>query len=71
MTKGLVFNGGVDRQKMAKIIYKRKTDRGGPFSAFSLCKKNIIKGKVTQEFQTCSEQLRHSPFTATKFEFID
>jgi len=52
MTKGSVTNGGINRQKMAKIIYERKIDRGGPFSVFSPCKKNIIKGKVTQEFKT-------------------
>ena len=38
--------------KMAKITYERKIDRGDPFSVFFPCKKNIIKGKVTQEFKT-------------------
>ena len=35
---------------------ERKIDRSGPFSVFSPCKKNIIKGKVTLEFKTWSEQ---------------
>ena len=42
--------------KMAKIIYETKIDCGGPFSVFSPCNKNIIKGKVTQEFKTWREQ---------------
>lgn len=56
MTKSLVTNGGIYRQKIAKIIYEMKIDRGGPFPVFSPCKKNIIKGKMTQEFKTWSEQ---------------